>query len=464
MDRKAFTARERRLIGGLTLVFFGLILVVGAFNIAVPQIRTEYALSADATSWFTIVFSLPFILLMPFYGRLGDLLGKRQLLMSGGIVFSVGSLVCLFSQNAAMLIAGRIIQGIGAASVNPLCLSIIVQQIEPEKRGKAIGTWQSSGPIAAVLGPLLGGFLIEAFGWRSIFIPSTVLIAVSIPLMFRLLPKDATGDGAKQALRTHDWPGFVLLSIGMTAVVFYVSSRVITGRPPLQDWRILATASAAIVLFVFRERYARRPFVDLSLLKKRNFLIASSCVGIRMFLMGGFSFLLPLFMTDAFGVSAAKTGTLFTVNSVALLVSMRFGGIVADRFSNRYPVIIGLALQAAGFALLAVQAGSSNIALAVTVLALNGTGAGLCLTALHHSALHDVAPENSGAGAGLYSMIRFTGSLFGSAVAGIILEKGVRAFSSTGAAYRGAFIVLAAAGLVGVLFSTLLKEIIRKKN
>ena len=170
MDRKAFTARERRLIGGLTLVFFGLILVVGAFNIAVPQIRTEYALSADATSWFTIVFSLPFILLMPFYGRLGDLLGKRQLLMSGGIVFSVGSLVCLFSQNAAMLIAGRIIQGIGAASVNPLCLSIIVQQIEPEKRGKAIGTWQSSGPIAAVLGPLLGGFLIEAFGWRSIFI------------------------------------------------------------------------------------------------------------------------------------------------------------------------------------------------------------------------------------------------------------------------------------------------------
>jgi MFS transporter, DHA2 family, methylenomycin A resistance protein len=464
MKNKTFTYRERSMIGALALVFVGFLVNLAMFNVAIPQIRNEYGLSADATSWFSIVFNLPYILLMPFYGSLGDMLGKRRLLLGGAAIFAIASLVCFVSGNVSLLIVGRIIQGIGASAIIPLCLSILIEQIALKNQGEAIGTWNSFGPLAGVFGPLSGGLLIDTLGWRIVFIPSTVIIAAAIPFMLRLIPKDTPGDRAARALRSYDWPGFIFFSLGLTSVIFYVSSRVITGRSPLTDWRFLIPACVAITLFVLRERVTPRPFVDLSFFKKRNFTISAICVSLRMFLLSAISFLMPLFMTDALSYSAAKTGAFLTVNAVSMLLTMRMSGAMADRLSNRYPVIIGLALQALSFGVLAIQAGSANIVLVISMLAANGAGAGLSLVALQHSALHTLAKERTGTGAGLYTMVRFIGGLFGATVAGIVLERGIANFSNTGIAYRGSFIVIAAVAAVGLLLSTFLKEVARKKS
>ncbi len=461
MTTTRFTSPERRLIAGLTLVFFGSILDLMMFSIALPHIRIEYGLPADTASWLTIVFNMPYILLMPFYGRLGDLLGKRRVLITGAAVFAAGSITCLFAGTVPLLVAGRIVQGSGAAAISPLCLSIITEQIGQEKRGKAIGTWNSFGPIAGILGPLAAGLLIELVGWRSIFVPSALCVALSFPVMLKLLPKDDTATGAMRVFRSYDWAGFGFFAAGLFSIILYVSSRVVTGREPFTDWRLLIPACVSIVLFVLRERRTAVRFIDLSLLRKRNFTIASLCIGIRMFLLRGIDFLIPLFITEIYGFTATRTGVLIAVHSGFLLLTMRLGGIVADKLSNRYPALFGLLFQAVSFGMLAFVAGATNFAPLLVALAFSGSAAGLSIATLHHTALHGVAPKNAGAAAGLHSMIRFIGALFGAAVAGVALEQGMGIFPGSGMAYRTPFIVMASVGGVGFLLALFLKEIER---
>lgn len=464
MKNQTFTPRERGMIGGLALVFVGFLINNAMFNVAIPEIRAEFQLPADTTSWFAIVFNLPYLLLMPFYGSLGDMLGKRRLLVAGTAVFTVGSLVCFVSGNVPILIIGRVIQGIGAASIIPLCLSILIERIASENQGQGIGTWNSFGPLGGVFGPLAGGFLIGAVGWRSIYIPSIIITVASLPLMLRLIPKDTNSDSGTKALRSYDWMGFLLFTFGLTCIVFYVSSRVVTGKSPLTDWRFLIPACVTLTLFVLWERRRQKPFVDISLLKNRNFTISAICVCLRMFLLSGIAFLIPLFLKDALAYTAAKTGALLTVHSATLLLALRLSGVMADRLSSRYPVIIGLALQALTFGAIALWSGSANTTLVVIALSVNGAGAGLSLTALQHAALHNLPKDSTGAGSGLYTMIRFTGGLFASAVAGIVLQRGIATHSATGAAYRSSFIVLTIASAAGALLSVLLKEVSGEKE
>jgi EmrB/QacA subfamily drug resistance transporter len=458
MKTAKFTSREYRLIAALALVFFASVLSLSMFDIAVPQIRAEFSLPADTTSWFVIIFTIPYILLMPFYGRLGDLLGRRRMLVTGALVFASGSLICFLSANVPLIIVGRVVQGLGAAAITPLCLSIITQQVANAKRGKAIGTWNSFGPIAGIAGPATAGLIIEIFGWRSVFLPSVVVILISLPLVYRLLPKDTGSGSAAGVLRSYDWPGFLLFSISLSSLVLYVSSRAVSGKEPLTDWRFLIPTCAAAVLFILRERTASRPFVDLTLLKMRNFTLSALCVGIRMFLLRGIVFLAPLFVTDLYAFSATKTGILIAFHSGFLLLTMRLGGIIADRMAAKSPILVGLTLQTVSYTMLSILPESSSLAPVIVALALSGSGSGLSIAALHHTALLGVATENAGAGAGLYSMIRFIGSLFGAAVAGVVLEHGMGAFSSLATAYRGTFVVLAVIGALGIGLALLLRK------
>lgn len=461
MESRKFTAGEFRLLSGLALIFFASVLQLAMFNVAIPQIRGEFDLPADTTSWFDIVFTVPYILLMPFYGQVGDLLGKRGMLVAGAAVFTSGCLMCLFSVNIPILIAGRIVQGIGAAAITPLCLSIITGYVNVDRRGKAIGTWNSFGPIAGIIGPAAAGVLIDVFGWRSVFIPSAVAVAVSLPILFRLLPKDTDTSETSGVLRSYDWPGFLLFSLCLTSFVLYVSSRAVSGRAPLTDWRFLLPSVAGVIVFLLRERRASNPFVELPLLRNKNFSLAAVCVGVRMFLLKGMIFLIPLFVTEVFGFPPTKTGLLVACHSASLLLTMRIGGTITDKLSNRVPVIIGLAIQTAGFVILPLLPGATGIALIVIALILNGSGAGLSIAALHHTALHGVAADRAGAAAGLYSMIRFIGSLFGTAVIGVVLEQAIGTFTNLTAAYSRSFVVLAVTGGAAVVLSLFLKEVRR---
>lgn len=450
---------EIRMIAGLMLIFFAMILNLSMFSVAAPHIRVEYDLAADTTSWLTIAYTIPFILLMPLYGRLGDRLGKKRLLVVGTGVYILGSTVCFMSPGFTALAVGRIIQGVGSSAMNPLCLSIISEHISADRRGKVIGTWSTAGPFTGMIGPIASGLIIESLGWRFVFLPSVFFAALSLFFIGKLIPPDRSRGNALFVLRSLDWLGFVLLSVGLTFTVFFVSSRAITGRMPFTDWRMLIGAVIALTLFSLREGKASNPLINTRLFSRRNFLIASISVGFRMILLGGISFLIPLYVSELLGRSATETGFIVMIHAAFLFLTMRLGGILADRWSNRKPVAIGLALQSCCFAALAVQSGSSRLVFILIPLMISGAAAGLSLAALHHTALHELRPADSGAGAGLYSMIRFTGSLTGAAIPGIVLEAGLQKFATEAPAYTVAFATVAVAGAAGVIVSLFLREI-----
>ena len=156
-------------------LLIGLMLPVGMttfnmsmFGVALPTVRDVFGAEADLTAWLLTAYSLPFVIFMPLYGKLGDSLGKARLFQSGIVLFFVGTLVCLLARNLPQLLIGRILQGTGTAGFYPLCIAIIAERFPPAQQGRAMGTWSSVAPGAAMLGPLLGGFAVEHLGWNYV--------------------------------------------------------------------------------------------------------------------------------------------------------------------------------------------------------------------------------------------------------------------------------------------------------
>lgn len=442
--------RTTRTLVGLMVAFFSLVLNLAMFSVALPAIRADFSLAADTASWVVLAYTIPFVVFMPFHGRLGDLLGPRRLLVIGTAIYAAGTAICMAAPGLGLLVVGRIVQGAGGASINPLSLAILSREFEPGGRGRAMGTWNAAGPFTGMVGPIIGGFLVEAFSWRAIFLPLLVAQLAACATLLIFVPADPRSTGERPGIRGFDWIGMVLTATVIVGFVLYLSSRPVTGRPPFTDWRLgLLFALVAVAWFVW-ERRRDVPFVAIDFFRRPQFAIASASVSARMILLGGLNFLVPLFAADVIGVPASQTGIMITLHAAALLVTMRIGGHLADHWDRRRSVLIGLGGQTLMFAALAFVPATSVVVTAIP-LVLHGAFAGLSLASLHSVALREIPDEDRGIGAGTYSMSRFVGTLLGASVMGVVLETGLAAAQTTAAAYRTSFLVAAGMGLIGVL-------------
>ena len=274
----------RAILIGLMVPMGMTVLNLSMFGVAVPSIRSNFGIQADQVAWLVTAYTLPFVIFMPLYGRLGDSLGKRRLFLVGIVIFFIGTLLALLTNQLPMLILGRIIQGIGTAGVNPLCIAMISDLFPAKERGKAFGTWSSTGPAAGMVAPFLGGFLVEQWGWWAIFVPGLLAAVISLYVVRERLP-DMAALTRPVPLRQFDWVGMLLFSATMIILIFYLSSRPITGVEPLQDWRLLLGTLLGLAAFFTWERRHPAPLIDLSLFARRNFGRASLCALIRMYLM-----------------------------------------------------------------------------------------------------------------------------------------------------------------------------------
>ena len=259
------------------------------FGVALPTIRTDFAIPADVAAWLTIAFSLPFMMFMPLYGRLGDELGKSRLLVAGVFIFCAGSLMALLANSLFWVFLGRFIQGAGSAGVTPLSLAILTERFAPNQRGRALGTWNSIAPGTSIFAPSIGGFLVDSFGWRFIFIPA-MLIGLFAIFIVRWQVPTLRSKPNWSTVRHFDWGGVLLLGGTVVFLVLYVSSRPVTGVEPLQDWRLLLGFIVIGVLFVWWERKHDDPLVDLNILKGHSFRMASILAGFRMAMMAEWAF------------------------------------------------------------------------------------------------------------------------------------------------------------------------------
>ena len=429
---------------------------IAMFSVAVPTIRDAFGLQADMAAWVAAVYQLPFMMFMPLYGRLGDAFGQRRLFLWGVIIFTIGTMMGALAPNLAWLMAGRAIQGIGAAGGVPLSLAIITQRFSAGERGKIMGTWNSVFPLTGIIGPYLGGLLIDYLSWRAIFWPIILLSAGSFIMIRQRIP-GSNREPDPDFFRRFDWGGVILLCGFTTSLLFYLSSRPITGMAPLHDSRLLTITLVLLLAFIGWELRRAVPFIPLAIFRHATFTIASVCAGIRMFILNSMRFLVALYLVDIYGADAKIVGLVLTAHAIPLFIMLRIGGQLADRFGSRKPTIISLILQT--LVMLYLAGLSEDVAIWIFAIGVLGQSlsAGLSLAPLHRASMIDIPASQTGIAAGLYSMIRFAGSVFGAALSGVLLQQGLDRGLLTITAYHSVFFFVGGISLLGALLAIKLK-------
>lgn len=425
--------------------------------VALPIIRDYFVVEADVAAWMATVYSLPFMMLMPFYGRMGDGLGKRRLMLAGIVIFGLGTAITMTANVLWMFMLGRAVQGVGAAGMAPLAMAIISGAFPERERGRALGTWNSSGPINDLAAPLVAGFLIAQFGWRSIYAPVLVVAGIALLVVRSKVPA-GIGRPGRHYFRRFDWPGVVLLSATLTCALFFLSSRPITGVAPFQDWRLLLGTVVLGLSFYIWERRRTLPYVDFAIFRNITFNQVSIIGALRMIANSTIMFLIPLYLVDVRGADAVLIGTIVTFHGGALLLSIGAGGFVADRWGSRWPTVSGVGIQLAVMLFFAVLAADAPLWMIAAGVFVHGLGSGLALTAMNRAAMSRVAEANMGMAAGLYSMIRFGGVAVGTALSGVLLQNRLDQQLSPIEAYQGVFLIIAGIASIGVFIGFWIRD------
>ena len=428
-------------------------------RVALPIIRDEFQLQADMTAWVSAAFTLPFMLLMPVYGRLSDGVDPRRLILMGIVIFGSGTILLMSATSIESVMFGRAILGLGVAGIMPLGMSLISSLFNERERGKALGTWSTIGPSTGFVGPFIAGFLAAAWGWRSTYAPPLIVSVVAFFVVWSRVPAQArSAGGTRSYLKSFDWTGFLLLSGALSSFVFFLSSRAITGVDPVKDWRLLATATLLFVAFWFWERRRVTPFVPTRILTNFRFASSSFCASTRMIAMGGMHFLMPLYLVDIHHLAPAELGGMLVINSGAMALVTRFGGGLADRWGTRFPATIGLSIQIIVMVIFWNLSGETSLLAIGLNLAFHGLGAGIMLASFHRYVMGTVDEVDRGAAAGVYSMLRFVGAVIGTSLSGVLLQHHLDEGIGVVAAYQGTFVMLAVFPLVGILAAQSLKE------
>ncbi|MFZ0188870.1 MAG: MFS transporter, partial [Streptosporangiaceae bacterium] len=414
--------RRGLVLAAATLGFGVIQLDVSVVNVAVKPIGAALGGGVSGVQWVVDAYTLVFAALILSAGALGDRSGHKRLLMAGFAVFTLASAACGLVPSIGELIAARAVQGAGAAALGASSLSLINHTYpDAAGRARAVSVWTAGGAATLAAGPLIGGLLIAAVGWRSIFFINLPLGALG----WWLTRRYATTTPADPGRRT-DLPGQVTAIIALTALAGATIEAGSAGsRLPLV-YGGYALAAAAGTAFIAIEHARERPMLPLSLFRMRAFSTAA-CAGLLVNLVFfGLIFAFSLFLQRQQGLSPLATGLAFLPVTVLIVVSNLVAGRLLPARGTRAVAWAGALLMGAGclamLGLLAARADPLVPAL-IAGLSLTGFGIGLVVTAITSALLGSVAPAQSGIASGTFTAFRQTGSVLGVALFGTLLAS-----------------------------------------
>ena len=408
----------------LCLGVFMIVLDLTIVNVALPTMVNSLQASLDQILWVVNAYTLTFAVLLVTGSRLGDIFGPRTLFAAGLGVFTVASAACGLAQTPGQLIAARAAQGIGAAVLSPQGLVIISAIFPAERRGAAFGILSGLTGLASVLGPTLGGLLINYLSWRWIFFVNVPIGVLAIALAFRLVPDLRPGKSHRL-----DLGGVALATGGLLGVVFGL----VEGQR--YDWgqidgswltipEVIASGVVLIAIFIAWEAVQKEPLLPLSLFRNRNFSIMVWLTALINFGLLGLMLTATIDMQSVLGMSALQAGLTVTPLTVALMVVAPFAGRLADQVGSRWLLLPGFLLCAAGAAGVAlIESVSANSFSFVIPLAMFGAGMGLVFAPSTTEAMREVPAVMSAAASGLLNTSRQVGATIGVAVVGSVLQN-----------------------------------------
>ena len=390
-------------------------------NLALPKIINDFGITVSAAGWIATAYILANAVFVPIWGKLGDTIGRKKVYMLGFSIFILGSVLAGLSWNLPSMIIFRIIQSIAGSADYPTAMAILAITFkEGKERAQALGIWSSSFAAAAVFGPLIGGPLVDNFGWRSVF-----LINLPIGLLGMLMAMEFINESkAKRTKKAYfDWWGAITLGIMLSSLVLVLDQGYTWGWFSLNS--ILCYVSTIIFLFIFIkiEKNVPEPIVDLKFFKIPPFVNALlNNFIIFMGMMGGI-FLIPIFAQTFLGYDATQSGYLFIPMAACMMIASPLGGYLTGKVKSKYVIFVSTIVAALGlflFTRLDPRSGALDIIIPLGVMAF-GLGFGM---AQRTNIIASVVPQNEiGVASSVLALVRNIAGAFGIAAFTTILDN-----------------------------------------
>ena len=394
----------------LLIGFFMILVDATIVAVANPAIMSSLGADYDAVIWVTSAYLLAYAAPLLVSGRLGDRYGPRNIYLLGLAVFTAASLWCGLSDTIGMLIAARVVQGVGAALLTPQTLSVITRTFPAHGRGVAMSVWGATAGVATLVGPLAGGVLVEHLGWQWIFIVNVPVGVIGLAVAVWLVPVLPT---QKQGF---DIPGVVLSGVGMFLIVFALQEGQANDWAPW-IWALIAIGVAVMAAFLYWQSInTGEPLIPLSIFGDRDFSMSN--VGVATIGFVATAMILPLmFYAQAVcGMSPTEAALLTAPMAVATGVLAPFVGRIVDRSQPRPVVGFGFSVMAIGLTWLSIEmTPMTPVWRLVLPLTAMGVGMAFIWSPLAATATRNLPPQLAGAGSGVYNTTRQVGSALGSA-------------------------------------------------
>jgi EmrB/QacA subfamily drug resistance transporter len=409
-DNRTSDSNPWHALWAMMVGFFMILLDSTIVAVANPRIMTELKTGYAAVIWVTSAYLLAYAVPLLVAGRLGDRYGPKNLYLSGLAIFTAASLWCGLSGSIGMLIAARVIQGIGAAVLTPQTLSTITRIFPPQRRGAAMSVWGATAGVATLVGPLAGGILVDALGWKWIFFVNVPIGIIGLVLAVRLIP----------ALPTHrhrfDLIGVALSGIGMFLVVFALQQGEAGGWAPW-IWAVMVAGVGLLTGFVYWQSInAREPLIPLAIFRDRDFSLSSLGVAVIGFVSTAMVLPLMFYAQAVCGLSPTRSALLLAPMAICNGVLAPVVGRIVDRSHPRPIVGFGFSMLAVALTWLSiVMTPATPIWQLVLPFTAMGVGMAFIWSPLAATATRNLAPHLAGASSGVYNATRQVGAVLGSA-------------------------------------------------
>ncbi|NEK13698.1 MFS transporter [Rhizobium leguminosarum] len=387
-------------------------------NVGLPSLAQAFDAAFQEVQWIVLAYLLAITTLIVSVGRLGDIIGRRRLLLIGILLFTLASILCGVAPTLWLMIAARAVQGLGAAIMMALTMAFVGETVPKERTGSAMGLLGTMSAIGTALGPSLGGLLIAGLGWPAIFLVNVPVGVLTFVLAYRHLPADISK--GKTDRKDFDMAGTLLLALTLSA--YALAMTIGHGRSGLLNIALLSAAVFGTGLFVFTEARAASPLIQLTVFRNRV-LTASLAMNVLVStVMMATLVVAPFYLSHALGLNQALVGIVMSIGPIISILSGVPAGRLVDRLDAPFVVVAGLVAMAAASVAMAVLSGISGYIAAIAMLT---PGYQLFQAANNTAVMADVRSEQRGVISGMLNLSRNLGLIAGASVMGAVF-----AFSS----------------------------------
>ncbi len=410
MTSPSTRAQSSRVLVAMTLANAMILVDQTAVPLTLPDVMAQFHIGSQFAQWMLTASLLPMAGLLVFGGRLGDLLGRRTVFLTGAIMFATASAIGGLAPAYWIVLVCRVVQGAGGALMLPASVALLSAATPRADRGRALGTMGGIAAIAGALGPTVGGLLTTAISWRAVLLINAPLAVVTVILTLRSVPQDQPHEERERL----DLPGTVLLCLALVGLVFGLSASQSSSWDDPAVVASLTTSVVATALFVLRELRARSPLLSLSLLRThRNYLGATLSQGLAGIAEMGLAVLFPLLLILNLEMTPLEAGVALIPTTVPMVLLATFAGRWYDRRGGRPPLFVGFLILALAGVTLAWGAGENEYLALLPGLLLYGIGLALVLTVNDPVSLDTVPDADQGQASGVSATAEQAGGAVG---------------------------------------------------